>query len=123
MQPLDLANNCVGAATPFLTRLRLLPSTDMCVGVTCPAQRDECETRRKTCVRATGLCTAPPKENGTLCSIGSCQGGVCTGGWGLAPRRGGACLVGRPPYRARTRAAAAIRSVKAGAAAANCGAR
>ena len=97
MKPRVLAYECVVAATsssPF----PLAASTDMCVGVTCPGELDECETRRKTCNRATGLCTAPPKADGTPCSIGSCQGGVCTGGWGPAPRRGRAYVSGRPPY-------------------------
>jgi hypothetical protein len=59
------------------------PNADMCVGVTCPPA-GECLRRYRVCKHATGVCDAPPKANGTLCSIGSCQGGVCTGGAGLS---------------------------------------
>ena len=59
-----------------------LPKTDMCVGVAC-AVPGECESAAGACNHATGVCgVPPPKANGTLCSIGSCQAGVCTGGGG-----------------------------------------
>ena len=75
------------------------PNADMCVGVTCPAPK-ECEQRPGLCNKATGLCGAPPpKPNGTLCSIGSCQGGVCTGGVSsiAAQRPCLRCGLARPP--------------------------
>jgi hypothetical protein len=58
----------------------------MCVSATCPP-RKECETRRSACNHAIGLCDVPPlKPNGTVCSKGSCQGGVCAGVGGAEPR-------------------------------------
>ena len=53
---------------------------DLCAGVTCEQQ--ECEAEPGTCDSATGECgPGPPTEDDTPCSAGSCQGGVCTGGW------------------------------------------
>ena len=55
-------------------------TTGLCADITClPAL--ECQSAAGACDPATGLCgAAPPKANGTVCSIGFCQGGVCTGG-------------------------------------------
>jgi hypothetical protein len=51
----------------------------------------ECETASGTRDPVTGLCGAgPPKQDGTPCSAGSCQGGVCRGGRLC-------CAVGPPP--------------------------
>ncbi|APR88448.1 Thiamin-phosphate pyrophosphorylase [Minicystis rosea] len=51
----------------------------VCVGgdaKSCPAI-DECHVVG-TCDEATGDCSAPAKADGEACSIGTCQGGVCT---------------------------------------------
>src|SRR5205809_1047190 len=67
--------------------------TDTCQGgvctgtnaVVCPAP-DQCHAAG-TCNRSTGVCSNPPKPNGSACDDGSactqtdtCQGGTCTGG-------------------------------------------
>ncbi|GBF89554.1 hypothetical protein Rsub_02272 [Raphidocelis subcapitata] len=50
----------------------------LCLNITCPAPT-ECESAGGVCDEATGLCGAPTiKPNGTSCSNGTCQGGVCT---------------------------------------------
>ncbi|GBF89568.1 hypothetical protein Rsub_02286 [Raphidocelis subcapitata] len=55
----------------------IIPS--LCLNVTCPAPT-ECESAGGICDETTGLCGAPTiKPNGTTCSTGTCQGGVCTG--------------------------------------------
>lgn len=47
-----------------------------CVGVRCP--RLECQRAAGVCNPATGTCGAgTPKADGTTCSKGTCQGGVC----------------------------------------------
>jgi hypothetical protein len=70
---------------------RPAPNADLCFGVSCAAP-GECESAAGNCDPTTGLCgSAPPQPDGTLCSAGSCQAGVCTGrGWAV-PR---CCLNG-----------------------------
>ena len=55
-----------------------LPPPGPCVGVRCP--RLECQRAAGVCNPATGTCGAgTPKADGTTCSKGTCQGGVCKG--------------------------------------------
>jgi hypothetical protein len=66
-----------------------LPSrpTDLCAAgnVTCPST--SCQANR-TCDPSSGSCSAPtPLANGTLCPVGSCLMGVCTGEAGVAGTR------------------------------------
>jgi hypothetical protein len=47
----------------------------LCDGVDCD---DQNECTDDVCDPATGLCESTPAEDGTACSVGTCQAGVCT---------------------------------------------
>jgi len=86
-----LIKNISNPATGFPDGVEYIPSCDaaqvQCVGnpVVCGAQ-DQCHDAG-ACNTATGVCSNPPKANGTVCSDASacttmdtCQAGVCQGG-------------------------------------------
>lgn len=69
----------------FVAKLRCAQTTDRCAGVVCTAS-DQCHSPG-ICDPATGLCSNPPKADGSPCSDGSacttsdtCQSGTCVAG-------------------------------------------
>ena len=124
--------------------------TDTCQGGVCTGGNpvvctalDQCHDAG-TCDTGTGLCSNPPKTDGTGCTDGdactqtdTCQGGVCTGGTRSSARRwtsattpapatrgqGSARTRRRPTERAARTATPARRPTPARAASARAGAR
>jgi N-acetylneuraminic acid mutarotase len=66
-----------------------LDFTDRCAGVTCTVA-DECHVLG-VCQPPTGMCTNPTVDDGTECSSGLCEAGVCASRHGIT---GFACNVG-----------------------------
>jgi hypothetical protein len=66
---------CDFAGLPGVCRSGLCTDADLCGGVDCDDQNDCTEER---CVATTGLCEHTDLPDGTSCSGGGCEGGVCT---------------------------------------------
>jgi len=73
--PVSDGTECDFAGLPGVCSEGFCADANLCAGVDCDDQ-NECTDER--CVAATGLCERADRPDGTPCSAGGCEGGVCT---------------------------------------------
>lgn len=73
--PVSDGTECDFAGLPGVCSEGFCTNANLCAGVDCDDQ-NECTDER--CVPATGLCERADRPDGTPCSAGGCDGGVCT---------------------------------------------
>jgi hypothetical protein len=73
--PVSDGTECDFAGLPGLCRSGFCTGAMLCAGVDCDDKND-CTDER--CIAATGLCEYTKRPDGSSCSDGGCEGGVCT---------------------------------------------
>jgi hypothetical protein len=73
--PVSEGTECDFAGLPGICQEGFCTDANLCAGVDCDDQND-CTDER--CVAATGLCERTNRPDGTACSEGGCEDGVCT---------------------------------------------